>query len=622
MRLKLVFLLTLLSLLVVASSTAQEGDDLKPIIPDNADQVRQLRILRDVSAWDAAWSPSGAQLAIGTLDGVLLCHCDSFEGPEMLENFQGINAYRVAWSPDGTLLAVGTAGSPARILLQDMRTNAIGSLEVEADVLSLAFNPDGSLLAAGLADGEGVVVISTEDGSEVGRYPADIPVEALAFTLEDSELIYPSGRESLRLQRVGDQPGMEITSPCTTTDLRISRDGTQMLTATFDCCVNLFDLSSGNILYSKVCGQSFSVDFNLDGTLFATGNHDGTMHFFRTDNGDYITSLNANQDQITRLSFHPDGTRIVTVGLDNTVRVFGISTAGVTGGLPCDTDVIPEGEPSGIILYHTQPVAGGPGALYSVQAWCGKLEKLIDGALYPAWSPDGKQIAFQYVDPGTGQFDGLWLADADGTNLRRVPGSEPQDRAPTWSPDGKYLAFESVREGASGIFVVELASGAVTPLLSSQQVAYEQPAWSPDGKAIAYILRQVSVQGETRQLYVISDDGSNPRRLADLDHVLSASWSPDGKQLVIGVEQAAFSSSIVLVDVESGEYRTLAEGASYLLPTWSPDRNFIAFVRGDTLMMVQANGEEERVVLRLADTFGSTGLSWKEFVPDELTDTE
>ena len=54
-------------------------------------------------------SGRGPGFAIGTLDGVLICRCDTFESPDTL--LSGVNAYRLAYSPDGCQLAVGTAGS-------------------------------------------------------------------------------------------------------------------------------------------------------------------------------------------------------------------------------------------------------------------------------------------------------------------------------------------------------------------------------------------------------------------------------------------------------------------------------------------------------------------------------
>ena len=76
----------------------------------------------------------------------------------------------------------------------------------------------------------------------------------------------------------------------------------------------------------------------------------------------------------------------------------------------------------------------------------------------PAWSPDGSRIAFQYnlVDPAyTGSLGldaGIWIVNADGTGLRNLTAHPAQDTSPAWSPDGKRLAFVSTRGGVSSTY--------------------------------------------------------------------------------------------------------------------------------------------------------------------------
>src|SRR5690606_13860946 len=366
---------------------------------------------------------------------------------------------------------------------------------------------------------------------------------------------------------------------------------------------------SGDLLYRSVCGQTFTVDFNHDGSLFVTGNQDGTLHFLAASDGAPIATLTAHQSPITRVAFHPDGSRLVTVGLDDTVRVFAVLPA--TAPSPSATEGVPEGDPVGEILYPARPLPGGPGRVYHVQAWCGELHTLLENALTPAWSPDGATIAFQRVDPASGQFDGQWLAAADGSDLRRVPGTEAAERAPSWSPDGQSLLFESFRDGSAGIYRADLASGEVSAVLAHEPVAYERPAWSPDGEAIAYLLRRVTSAGEVRHLYLADADGSNPRRLTDLDQVSSVAWSPDGSQLVVAAERTPFASDVLIVNPADGAIQPLTSGAMDVMPTWSPDGAYVAFVRGGELALFRADGTDERVIARLPDASGSTGLSWK-----------
>ncbi|MCC6800764.1 MAG: PD40 domain-containing protein, partial [Anaerolineae bacterium] len=154
--------------------------------------------------------------------------------------------------------------------------------------------------------------------------------------------------------------------------------------------------------------------------------------------------------------------------------------------------------------------------------------------------------------------------------------------------------------------------GAVSPVLVNPQVAYERPAWSPDGASIAYLVRRATSAGEVRHLYLADASGANPRRLTDLEQVTSAAWSPDGSRLVVAAARAPFTSDVLLVSVADGAIQPLTEGQLDQVPTWSPDGRYVALVRGGELVLIRADGTDERVIARLPDAVTSSGLSWKE----------
>jgi len=108
----------------------------------------------------------------------------------------------------------------------------------------------------------------------------------------------------------------------------------------------------------------------------------------------------------------------------------------------------------------------------------------------------------------------IYVMDADGTNLRRLTSNNAVDRFPAWSPDGKLLAFESDREGENKIYVMD-ADGGNQHRVSSEPGADGHPFWSSDGRQIVF---NKIVLGHG-QVFVMDADGSHTKRLTALSTV-------------------------------------------------------------------------------------------------------
>ena len=221
---------------------------------------------------------------------------------------------------------------------------------------------------------------------------------------------------------------------------------------------------------------------------------------------------------------------------------------------------------------------GGPN-VFLVRRDGTRLHRLVPGASWssaPAWSPDGRQLAFAGRIPSAGE--GVFVVDRDGTKPRllfRVPhvldGATVVARTDltdlSWSPDRTRLLFLL----QDWLYVLRLDDG-VAVRLSARGYT---PKWSPDSRSIAFV--------QFCRLAVIADDGADmpadPLDCAQPGSVISApSWSPDGKRIVSAACPLS-GCAVLIADAERGAVRSMRLIAFGFLPAWSPDGELIAFVR-------------------------------------------
>ena len=107
----------------------------------------------------------------------------------------------------------------------------------------------------------------------------------------------------------------------------------------------------------------------------------------------------------------------------------------------------------------------------------------------------------------------VFVMNADGTAPQRLTYNNVFDVDSSWSPDGQHLAFTSTRSGRWEVFVIDLATRAVTQLTGGDEnTASASPDWSPDGTRIAFerFIRRPGIVPKT--IYVMAADGQHPHR--------------------------------------------------------------------------------------------------------------
>ena len=198
----------------------------------------------------------------------------------------------------------------------------------------------------------------------------------------------------------------------------------------------------------------------------------------------------------------------------------------------------------------------------------------------PSWSPDGGKIAF--TTNLTGRAN-LWVVNAEGGWPIQLAVSDDRQNGEVWSPDGKWIAYEQDFGGNEyyDLFEVPSNGGAPVDLTNSSEISETGPLFSPDGKAIA-----LNYKPKTASATDVAVLDLNTRAVRNLtnektkDHEWNVvTWNPDGKRLLAGRFNAAFSnSSVYLIDAGSGQVEELTPHKGevlYIGSAISPDGKLV-----------------------------------------------
>jgi len=260
-----------------------------------------------------------------------------------------------------------------------------------------------------------------------------------------------------------------------------------------------------------------------------------------------------------------------------------------------------------------------------------------------AISPDGKSVAF--VETTTSGKSGLYVSSTtqasttQGKPRRMTAGKAagsraaevPSEDSPAWSPDGRSLAFlsDAASAGQAQLYFVNIGSGKIRKLTNVKGLL-AAPTWSPDGKRLGILFTENAnraagpLVAEAAQTGVIKDAVTEQRlvvidvadgRLTQISpadmYVYEFNWSPDNQRFVVTAAHGNgdnnwYIAQIYTVSASGGEMKSIYKPTLQIAnPAWSPDGKSVAFISGlmsdepsvgGDIFVVSADGGEARNV--------------------------
>lgn len=226
----------------------------------------------------------------------------------------------------------------------------------------------------------------------------------------------------------------------------------------------------------------------------------------------------------------------------------------------------------------------------------------------PACSPDGKEIVFA---AGHEDLQALYKMKANGEEVRRLAdldkGSIPFY---VWSPDGKKIAFLYNDHASPGdIYVVSRNGENLKRLTFSRQAAFF--SWSPDSQKIVFEVKDHSLY----DIYLIDADGSNLKQLTQTSKINERGprwWSPAGDKILFMValsDSRQFNTYTMNMDGSNVEPLFRFADLNAYIPSWSPDGSKAAFLgidRADVIEIYLVN-KNDPIRIRLTNDGASKG---------------
>jgi TolB protein len=186
----------------------------------------------------------------------------------------------------------------------------------------------------------------------------------------------------------------------------------------------------------------------------------------------------------------------------------------------------------------------------------------------PAWSPDGKKLAYVSFEKGRSH---VIVQSLDGKYRETLASFNGINSAPAWAPDGRKLAMTLSKDGSADVYVMDLESRRLKRVTEHWSIGTEA-VWAPDGRSLYF---NSDRRGQPQVFQVFLDSGEVQRVTFEGRYNANPEISPDGRYLAVVHGQGGFN--IGLQDLQTHEFRVITQTFLDESPTFSPNGELILY---------------------------------------------
>lgn len=498
----------------------------------NIEEWQRVRVLGYGRIVRSEYSPDGQRLATNAEGGLLEIRAADSGQIQLQLDLQTPRPAALAWSPDGSTIALSYLAPRVIDLLDSHTGERLWRAELDDFVAGwLAWSPDGWRLASGentTRSPHRITIRETKKGELLTAF--SVPGSSVQGAVGWS----PDGRFLAAGAGVG-----------------------------LDAVITLWDGKSYRILRTLRAAGALSFSWSPDSTKLVSAF--GTRgKIWEVSSGKLLGDYIEHHQSIKVVRWSPDGRRIASGSLDQSVKIWAVETGTLERTLVEGPD-----QPRIFSLSWSNDSRrlAVPGAamvnIWSVET--GKILRSFSGhtgwVSAVRWSPDGCRIASASWD----QTIRIWNPET-GETVNILRGHTQRVLALSWSPDGRWLASGSWDQT---VRIWDAQRGELLTTLTDHRGAVDAVAWSPNSKWLA------SSSGTEN---VILWEAEDWRILATFPvSAFSVAWSPESNRLLCG----GMTTGIWSIETGQQEIELLGHMMAVTSVSWSPDGQRVATGAGD-----------------------------------------